>query len=69
MTAKAFEVPNIGCDGCVRAIQNELGEVPGVTKVEGEAETRMIRVEFDEPASWDIIVTTLKEINYPPATA
>ena len=69
MTIKTFEVPNIGCAGCVQAIKSELAELPGIAKVEGEAATRMIQVEFDAPASWDIIVTALKEIDYPPATA
>lgn len=69
MTAKTFEVPKIGCNGCVQAIKNELGELPGVAKVEGEVETRTIRVEFDEPASWEIIAAALKAIDYPPATA
>lgn len=69
MTTKTFEVPNIGCAGCVQAIKSELAELPGLVKVEGEVETRMIRVEFDEPTSWEMIVATLKAIDYPPATA
>ena len=69
MTAKTFEAPKIGCHGCVQAIKNELGELPGVAKVEGDVETRMIRVEFDEPASWEMIAAALKAINYPPAAS
>ncbi len=69
MTTKTFEVPNIGCAGCVQAIKNELAELPGLVKIEGEVKTRMVRVEFDEPTSWEMIVSTLKAIDYPPATA
>ena len=69
MTTKTFEVPNIGCAGCVQAIKNELAELPGLVKIEGEVKTRMVRVEFDEPTSWEMIVSRLKEIDYPPATA
>ena len=69
MTTKTFEVPNIGCQGCVQAIKNELAELPGVASIEGEVKTRKIQVEFEAPASWDVIVTTLKAIDYPPATA
>jgi copper chaperone CopZ len=57
MQSKTFQVPNIGCDGCVRAIQNELSALQGVT-----------RVEWDTPATWDNIEAKLIEIDYAPAT-
>ena len=67
MTNKTFEVPNIGCAGCVQAIKNELGEIGGVSAVEGDLPSKTIRVEFDAPASWEGIVAALHEIDYPPA--
>ena len=67
MTTKTFEVPNIGCNGCVQAIKNELGEIQGVASVDGVVDTRMVTVEFDDPASWDKIVSSLTEIDYAPA--
>lgn len=69
MTTKTFEVPNIGCNGCVNAIQNEVSEIAGVTKVVGVVDTRMVTVEWDNPATWEAIVATLKEIDYAPAEA
>ena len=27
MESKTFKVPNIGCDGCVRTVENEVGEL------------------------------------------
>ena len=69
MSSKTFEVPNIGCDGCVRAIENELGQLTGVSKVEAAVDTRMVTVEWDDPANWEKIVDTLNEIEYPPAQA
>ena len=69
MTSKTFEVPNIGCAGCVQAISNELGELQGVVSVSGEVDTRTIHVEFAAPATWDTIVATLNEIDYPPANS
>lgn len=69
MQSKTFQVPNIGCDGCVRTIQNELSGLAGVTRVEGAAATKTITVEWDTPADWEQIVKTLKEIDYPPAEA
>lgn len=67
MDRKTFEVPNIGCDGCVRTIKNELSSIAGVKQVEGEVATRIVTVEWDDPANWQQIVTALKEIDYAPA--
>lgn len=69
MDRKTFEVPNIGCDGCVRTIKNEIGSIAGVKRVEGEVATRIVTVEWDDPATWQQIVTALKEIDYAPAEA
>lgn len=67
MESKTFQVPNIGCDGCVKTIKNELSQIEGVKTVEAGVDTRMVTVEWGEPASWEKIVDTLNEIEYPPA--
>ncbi len=69
MERKTFQVPNIGCDGCVRTIKNELSEIPGVNMVDGVVDTKTVTVEWDNPATWEKITETLTEIEYPPATA
>ncbi|HLV35918.1 MAG TPA: heavy-metal-associated domain-containing protein [Spirillospora sp.] len=69
MEKKSFRVPNIGCDGCVRTIQNELKALSGVKSVEGEVESQVVTVEWEQPADWNQIVETLKEIDYAPAEA
>lgn len=66
MQQKTFTVPNIGCDGCVRTIVNELSQKPGVIRVAGDVDSKRVSVEWDEPASWDVIVQTLDEIDYAP---
>jgi copper chaperone CopZ len=66
---KTFTVPNIGCDGCVRTIKNELTQIAGVQKVEGVVDTRTVTVEWGDPASWEQILSTLQEIDYAPAQA
>ncbi len=48
-------------------IKNELGELEGVKKVEGDPQNKRITVEWEAPVTLDQIVTTLKEINYPAA--
>jgi copper chaperone CopZ len=46
-------------------IQRELGEMEGVSKVEGDPNAKEISVDYDAPATVDKIKSTLKEINYP----
>jgi copper chaperone len=67
MEKKSFSVPNISCGHCVMTIKNELGDIEGVSKVEGDPSKKQITVEWNSPATVDIIVSTLKEINYPAA--
>jgi len=66
METKTFKVPNVGCNGCVTAITNEVGELPGVQAVSGDVDSKMITVEWDAPASWEQIEATLVSIDYPP---
>ena len=67
MTSKTFEVPNIGCAGCVQAISNELSDLAGVAGVSGDVGSKTMQVEYAPPATWEGIVEALKEIDYPPA--
>jgi len=65
MEKKTFTIPAISCGHCVMSIKNELSELAGVKKVEGDPQSKSITVEWDSPASIDKILNTLKEINYP----
>lgn len=67
MVKKLFSVPNISCGHCVMTIKNELSEIEGISKVEGDPDKKEITVEWDAPATLDKIKSTLKEINYPAA--
>ncbi|MYD09492.1 MAG: cation transporter [Chloroflexi bacterium] len=66
MTTKTFEVPNIGCAGCVQAITNELSDLEGVASVSGDVSSRTMHVEYAPPATWEGIVDILSKIDYPP---
>ena len=68
MERKTCQVPNIGCDGCVRTIKTEVSQISGVKQVDGVVDTKTVTVEWDTPATWQKIESTLKEIDYPPAT-
>lgn len=67
MATKTFVVPNISCGHCVHTVESELAEVAGVQSVKADQTTKQVTVAFDAPATWDKIVETLQEINYPPA--
>ena len=65
MDLQTLSIPKISCGHCVMSIKNELEDLPGVKKVEGDPEKKQITVEFEPPATLDSIRNTLKEINYP----
>jgi len=66
MTTKTYVIPNINCMHCVHTIKMELEEVKGVKEVKGDASTKKVEVDFEPPATDELIVETLKGINYPP---
>ncbi|RJQ56932.1 MAG: copper chaperone [Desulfobacteraceae bacterium] len=67
MEKRTFSIPNISCGHCTMSIKNELSEIEGVSRVEGDIEKKTVTVEWGAPATYDRIVGTLKEINYPPS--
>lgn len=46
-------------------IKRELGELRGISQVEGDPAAKKITVEWDAPATLEAIKATLREINYP----
>ncbi len=68
MSTKTFVVPNISCGHCTHTIETELSDMVGVAAVKADQATKQVTVEWNAPATWEKIVATLEEINYPPAT-
>ena len=66
MESKTVVVPNISCGHCVHTIESEVGELPGVKVVKADEKTKKVTVEWGDPATWQKIVETLTEIDYPP---
>lgn len=62
-----LDIPNISCGHCVAAIENELKELSGVLKVSGNPGTKQVDIQWDAPATLDIIRKTLEDMNYPAA--
>ena len=67
MEKQTFSIPKISCGHCTAAIKNELSELEGIAQVEGNIEEKTVTVEWNAPATYEKIVETLKEINYPAA--
>lgn len=67
MEKKTFSIPGISCGHCVNAIETELNELDGVLKVEGDIEGKRVAVEWETPATENLIKQKLAEINYPAA--
>ncbi len=66
MSTKTFKVPNITCGHCVMTIKREVSDLDGVSSVEGDADSKMVTVTWEAPATWETIKALLEEINYPP---
>jgi copper chaperone CopZ len=67
MTSKTYSVPNISCGHCVHTIQSELGQLPGVARVDASQERKEVTIDFDAPATEESIRALMAEINYPVA--
>ena len=66
METKKVHVPGIGCNGCVRTIQNEVSQVPGVNSVKAELATKDVTITWSGGTTWDAIKAKLVEIGYAP---
>jgi copper chaperone CopZ len=67
MSTVVFSIPSISCKHCIHTITDELMEIRGVKKVEGDAETRKVTVEYEMPADLEIIRDALVKIDYTPS--
>ena len=47
------------------SVKNEASEIPGVTKVEGDPNTKDVTFVWDEPATWEKIAAAIKDAGYP----
>lgn len=66
MESKTFKVPNMTCNGCVNTVRSEIEELAGIVNVDINKPAQLVTVEWDTPASWDLIEKALIEIEYAP---
>ena len=65
MKTVTYTVPNISCKHCTHTIAMELSEIEGVSEVDANVQTQLVKVTFETPATEQEIIDTLAEINYP----
>jgi copper chaperone CopZ len=65
MKSVTYQVPSISCGHCVNTIENELSELEGVITVKADAGTKTAVIDFQDPATEQILKDFLQEINYP----
>lgn len=65
MTTLTVKASNISCGHCVHTIQNEVGELPGVKRVQAKEDTKLVTITFEPPATQEQIEKLLAEIGYP----
>ena len=65
MTTLTLHIPNISCAHCVHTIKTEVGELPGVTQVDANEQTKLVTICFEPPATRERIEALLAEIDYP----
>jgi copper chaperone CopZ len=67
MNTVTYSVPAISCQHCVHTIVTELSDMTGVQSVQGDLQTKQVKINFDQPATPEKIEELLAEINYPVA--
>ncbi len=66
MQTITYTIPNISCGHCIHTIKTEVGEIAGVKSVEGDQNSKIVTITFDDPANEIQITKLLTEIDYPP---
>ncbi len=65
MNTATYKIPSISCNHCVKTIEFEINDVPGVEEVKADLETKTVEITFNDPATEEKIFKALAEINYP----
>ena len=66
MSKVTYSIPAIHCHHCVHTIEMELGEIEGVERVKADVDTKTVEIDFNDPANENLLIGTLREIEYPP---
>lgn len=59
---RTFQVPDVSCDHCERAITGAVGELGGVAEVRVDIDRKLVTVAGDAPD--DAIVAAIEDAGY-----
>lgn len=65
MESKTYSIPNISCMHCVNKIQETIIALEGVDFAETDLTSKQLEVEFEAPASDQLIREALIAIGFP----
>ena len=64
MTETTFTVTGMTCDHCVRAVNAEVEQVPGVTEVATDLASGQVRVVSEQPVDTAAVRAAVEEAGY-----
>jgi copper chaperone len=64
MTEATYSVNGMTCDHCVRAVQSEVGKVPGVASVSVDLGSGSVTVVSEEPVDAAAVKAAIEEAGY-----
>jgi copper chaperone len=64
MTETTFSVAGMTCDHCVRAVQSEVGKVPGVASVSVDLAAGRVTVQSQEPVDTAAVRAAVEDAGF-----
>ncbi len=64
MTEASYSVNGMTCDHCVRAVQSEVGKVPGVASVSVDLGSGRVTVVSEQPVDTAAVRAAVEEAGY-----
>jgi copper ion binding protein len=64
MTEATYSVAGMTCDHCVRAVQSEVGKVPGVSSVAVDLAAGQVTVQSDGPLDPAAVRAAVEEAGF-----
>lgn len=64
MNSVTVAVTGMTCRGCVSAVREEIGNIPGVSNVDVDLESGTVRIDSEQPIYQDDIKGAVEEAGY-----
>lgn len=64
MSTITFSVPGMTCGHCEQAVSSEIGKLPGVTDVDVNLETKVVKVSSQQELAWSDLVAAVDEAGF-----